>query len=454
MKRVPFLPFALLALASCTTADSALAPDLGPSYSVTVACPGPITLTTQTQVDDFAATGCTDVAGSLLVTGDDITNLDGLSALTRVSEDFNIEGNPALADLDGLSALTTVGGDPQNGRYHYGLTISNNAVLTSVGGLSALTLVGNLRIGDNPVLANLDGPSALTSVGEILAIGHNATLTNLDGLSALTSAGDLYLEDNPLLANLDGLSALTSVNVGLSVYYNPALTNLDGLSSLATVGGDLNNGGGLGITYNAALTNLDGLSALTSIGGYLGIVDNDALADLHGLSALASVGGDLFIYHNDALTSLDGLWALTSVGGGLWIHENHSLSGCACGLLDLLANGGVAGSVMIQNNATGCNTLAEILVAPPGPDCMCTKLRSFVEILAARGLLNAGQENSLLSKLDNYSEAWGADRPSAPKILAAFINEVEALINGGVLTVEQGQPLIDTAQALIELSSG
>lgn len=42
-----------------------------------------------------------------------------------------------------------------------------------------------------------------------------------------------------------------------------------------------------------------------------------------------------------------------------------------------------------------------------------------------------------------------ADRPSAPEILAAFINEVEALINGDVLTPEQGQVLIDLGRSML-----
>lgn len=73
----------------------------------------------------------------------------------------------------------------------------------------------------------------------------------------------------------------------------------------------------------------------------------------------------------------------------------------------------------------------------------------------AAGHLNTGQTNSLLAKL-NAATARLNDEACTPAVnqLEAFVNEVQALIDGGVLTPEQGQPLIDIAEALIsDLSS-
>jgi len=71
-------------------------------------CPEDITLSTQAEVDAFAATyDCTELTGMLTISGDDITNLQGLSAITSIGT-LHISGNAALTNLDGLSNLTTV----------------------------------------------------------------------------------------------------------------------------------------------------------------------------------------------------------------------------------------------------------------------------------------------------------------------------------------------------------
>jgi len=63
--------------------------------------------------------------------------------------------------------------------------------------------------------------------------------------------------------------------------------------------------------------------------------------------------------------------------------------------------------------------------------------------------LNDGQAVSLLQKLDAAIKKLedGKDN-SAFRMLQAFINQIEAFINSGVLTYEEGQPLIDSARAV------
>ena len=79
-----------------------------------------------TAADLAAVAGCTVISGNLTIaTGDELTDLTGLSSLTSVDYLF-IYSNYALADLDGLSNLTSV----------YGMEIFDNGILTSVDGLS------------------------------------------------------------------------------------------------------------------------------------------------------------------------------------------------------------------------------------------------------------------------------------------------------------------------------
>jgi hypothetical protein len=118
-------------------------------------CSEDITLTSQAQVDAFPATfGCTEMTGSLTISGKDITNLDSLHSLTKVGGNLRIGSNPNLSDLTGLSSLTYAGAGA--GAYP-GVHITYNPRLINLGGLSKLTSIrGMLEISNNDMLANLD----------------------------------------------------------------------------------------------------------------------------------------------------------------------------------------------------------------------------------------------------------------------------------------------------------
>jgi hypothetical protein len=174
---------------------------------------------------------------------------------------------------------------------------------------------------------------------------------------------------------------------------NYALTNLNGLASLTYVGGKVY------ISSNAALTNLDGLANITSVGGALFIGSNYALTNLNGLAKITSVGGGLNIYNN-ALTNLDGLANITSVGGDLYIQRNAALTDCQ-GIALVLGwpNGppddNVLGTITIERNATGCNSVAQVLAsfspqAPTAPAVISTNYEDGRIILAVSVSNNGG----------------------------------------------------------------
>lgn len=257
-------------------------------------CNGDVRLATQAEVDAFAATGCTTIAGRLsIIGGDDITHLDSLYRLTYVGE-LHIIAVPNLTDLDGLEQLTKVG---------------NNACCVPW---------PTLEIGGHPNLTNINGLSGLTSVGGRFDMTHNKKLTNVDGLSSLTYIhGDFTIASNDVLANLDGLSSLTHIGTNsgfgqnsLSISRNPSLASISGLRNVA---GALP--GSLTILGNDPLTSLDGLQNITSIAGQLTIAVNESLVNVEGLSSLTSAAYVLQILDNPELQNLDGLRSFESLGG-------------------------------------------------------------------------------------------------------------------------------------------
>lgn len=78
-----------------------------------------------------------------------------------------------------------------------------------------------------------------------------------------------------------------------------------------------------------------------------------------------------------------------------------------------------------------------------------------VEDLVNAGILNQGQGNALIAKLEAAAQQLDKGNVNtAINQLQAFINQVNALINSGILSPEDGQPLIDTANGIInQLSS-
>lgn len=250
----------------------------GPCQPVATApCAGSISFTSQAQVDAFATTySCTEITGDVVISGNDITNLNGLTSLIKVDGNLIIYGNAQLHNLNGLGGLNSIGGM---------LEIVNNALVSDLDGLSALTSIGywntsyqSISITDNPTLTSVKELKAITSVPGRLQIENNVSLPNLDGLESLTTIGltggpirvaDLRITGNTSLTNIDGLSALHTIEgyyiASVTISNNSILTNLNGLSSLTEIVGGI--GASIAITDNASLTNVDSLSSLVTIYG-------------------------------------------------------------------------------------------------------------------------------------------------------------------------------------------
>ena len=312
------------------------APGCNSLVEVAMSCGSPLSclpdgiynFSSQADIDNFQAyfPNCTELEGwYVIISGDDITNLNGLSEVTNIGGSLRIgdynEGNPLLTDLTGLDNLDTIGG----------LRIQNNNTLTSVIGLGNVTTIGGLEIINNDALTSLTGLVNLSSIGYDLNIEGNSSLTSLVGLDGLLSLNNLKIEEND------------------------ALTSLEGLTNLMSIGGKLE------ILDNDALPNLSGLDNITSIGDYLLIEGNPQLIDLSGLENLNGIQGEgLGIWDNEGLVSLSGL---DNVKGEtidyLGISGNPSLSYCAVmSICDRLASS--HSNVDIHDNAPGCNNEEEV----------------------------------------------------------------------------------------------
>ncbi len=176
--------------------------------------PEGITFTTQEQIDNFQTNypGCTDIAGDVIINGGDITNLNGLIAVTSIWGYLDLLGNDALTSPVGLDNLTSIGGY---------LHIYGNDALTSLIGLDNLSSIDSMfYIEGNAALENMSGLENLTIIGTYLTIFNNDDLSSLSGLESLTSiGGDLSIEYNSSLISIGGLEHVDAGSIA-SIFIN------------------------------------------------------------------------------------------------------------------------------------------------------------------------------------------------------------------------------------------
>ncbi len=97
--------------------------------------PDGITFSRQSQVDSFPILfpGCITIEGEVVISGEDIINLSGLSEVIAMESNLLINGNTSLTSLAGLENLSSVGD---------GLVILDNDRLASLSGFDNLRSVG------------------------------------------------------------------------------------------------------------------------------------------------------------------------------------------------------------------------------------------------------------------------------------------------------------------------
>ncbi|MCB9081807.1 MAG: T9SS type A sorting domain-containing protein [Lewinellaceae bacterium] len=341
-------------------------------------CSGDLILFSQADVDNFETNypSCPQFSGSITVLGAGITNLNGLSGLTKVgSLNFLFaNGLTSLAGLNNLDTivgalslfnnggLTSLGGLEDLDYIGGSLSILGNTSLSSLSGLSGLnTVVGTIGVNDNDLLSDLSGLGSLSTVLGGLTIRGNAGMTSLSGLNSLTTlAGTLSIDDCASLTSLAGLGGVTMINGSVAIQNNAALSSLSGLGGLSSISG------GLVINNNGTLPNLQGLGSLTTLNGGLSVSNNGSLTSLTGLSSLNTILGGLNIASNPQLASLSVLSSLTSIQGPLGIQGNSGLT--SLNGLQNIAAGSIADLVITNSGALSVCNLPNICayLATPG----------------------------------------------------------------------------------------
>ena len=220
--------------------------------------PDGIIFTAQTEIDSFQINypNCTEIEGAVTISGNNITNLNGLSVLTSIKNQLSIDSCISLTSLTGLENLESIEqiwilnnpsllnlqGFPNDSISFYFLGIVNNDALTSLSGLEGVKTVFNLFIGENDALVSLSGLENLTKIellmgwGSGLQIIDNDALINLTGLEGLTSFGNsgggwptgIRIEDNDVLNSLEGIDNIEGWTIhNLHIKRNPSLSTCD-----------------------------------------------------------------------------------------------------------------------------------------------------------------------------------------------------------------------------------
>lgn len=298
-------------------------------------------LTSQAEVNAF---NCTEITGTLSISGSDITDLTPLQNLTKVGQLY-IRGNTNLTNVDGLSGLQFI----STYGFPYSIAIENNTALKNLDGLSGLAMdtISWLRINNNPSLESINSFTSVTYCDGLFDILNNASLKSFLGFRNLKRIQTCTIDNNPALENIDGLASLKTIagrHASIRILNNAKLQNIDGLSSLEEIWGF-----GITIENNSSITNIDGLRSLTVMYGGPGanvVIHNNAkLENIDGLSNLkiSYYSGDygVKVTNNPSLTKCDGIIPVMISYGLTHVTETNftiSENGSGCTLEDILAS--------------------------------------------------------------------------------------------------------------------
>ncbi len=332
-------------------------------------CPVVLTLDTQAEIDAFA-TNYPDCNGSdifeLLIIGEDITNLNGLSQIEYINGFLTIV-NTNIQDFTGLNNLTGLG---------ITFTIENNQNLINFVGLENLTEIpepednftftGGIRIRNNENLINFTGLNNLQEVSDLFIVQNNQSLIDLTGLESLTDVGTLRIDSNENLESLSGLGSVLQITDGdlqrgLIIEDNSNLTSLDGLIGLTGLVR-------VSITNIDLLTNLDGLQNISMLRA-LTLSNNDMLTDISAIefvpfSEFAPDGFNPIITDNPLLSNCSIISICTlfncgcDAGGDALIFGNNSTCASFDSVYDSCSTtlNQITGNIQYDIQGDGCDT--------------------------------------------------------------------------------------------------
>ncbi len=166
-----------------------------------------------------------------ILENDSLRSLTGLNLNSSLIGYLSIENNPLLRNLDGIGQVDSL--LAINGGGFSGLSIRWNSSLENLDGLSGLTYVGkDVNIQSNDALRNLNGLEYLTRIDGDLRIQSNDSLFDCSSVCPLLSFG-VVEEVVTVSGNLMGCNTIEEiladsceVNVGIEDLANYAVQNL------------------------------------------------------------------------------------------------------------------------------------------------------------------------------------------------------------------------------------
>jgi hypothetical protein len=293
---------------------------------------GSVVLATQADIDQFKNRRINSIDGNLIIgtdNGEDISNLDGLCNLEKVTNSVIIKTSYKGGNIS-LPALQRVGSFKIGTLEQF----SNNSTLETIS-LPVLEMITGDLIIRQATVANIDLP-ALKTVGETFNITSNV-LTTLN-TNALTSVGNDFVvsgtTDGKTLSSPSEVFAfpgLQKVGGNMTVQYLPKLAAID-CSVLQSVGGGVTfNDLALGGLLFPKATEFGGIT-IRNIPLYVfqapvlsqcGAVTFDKCTEIGeiDMSSLSIVNGDLYFNNLTTLSHISGLSALEEIHGKLTLSN-------------------------------------------------------------------------------------------------------------------------------------
>ena len=331
------------------------------------------------------------IGGDLIISDNRLPLIPAWDALKSIGGNLSVIQNPELFRMSNFASLTDVGGD---------LTVTNNPRLSECCGLldlvngvntvgvntfvsgnasvtcgSADNIIATCQLDDLEIMSNADIPDNIATLRRIrgdLTIGGDISDVRGPDANPLRFRALIIVEGNIQISNFsnttdnflrDIFPTLLDVEGDLTIggdtpsKGNPDINGIIDFQVLRSVGGSLT------VQNNAKLSVVLSFDALQSVGGLRGLrgdltVSNNAILEIFpSFPILTDIGGDLDISTNAKLVTLASFSSLATIGGDLTLSSNTTLSSC-CRLQDF-----VVGSTTISGNATGCNSLTEIMNA-------------------------------------------------------------------------------------------
>ncbi len=178
-----------------------------------------VVLKTQQDVDEFNECGYSMINGDVIISGENITNVETLSSITDINGSLGISENKLDLNLNGLRNVKFVGKD---------LTIILNEGNVNLSGLKNIKNVdGHFIIQSNDNLNSLQGIGK-TIIKESFTINQNNNLISLDGIEGVVSYAYCVIQDNQKLSDLCALLGPMSRNDNVLYYIH---NNLNKTSS-------------------------------------------------------------------------------------------------------------------------------------------------------------------------------------------------------------------------------